>query len=370
MEKEQKTKVVFTGGHAATTAIAVVEEIIRRGKGWDVYWIGAETALEGKKVPTLESEAFPKLGVTHKSIKAGKLQVRFTFWTIPSLFKIPIGFFQAFGLLRKIKPEIILSFGGYAAFPVVVSGYLLGVPVILHEQTIVAGRANRFSSFFAKKIALARAQSQKFFPKSKCVLTGNPVLTQIGEVLPKKEKGNPFTIFITGGSRGSMAINNVVEVALRKLLLSNYLVHQTGLLDYPKFLRIKAALPKTLTANYEVYPRIDPMEIDNVYRQADMVIARAGANTVSEIIATARPSILIPIPWTYLDEQIKNAKYAKDLGIATVIEEKDFSDKTLLESIAKVSKDWNKMVSSIDKKNNPDILASQKLVDILEETLG
>jgi len=370
MEKEQKTRIVLTGGHAATTAIAVVEEIIRRGKGWDIYWIGADSSVEGKYVPTLESEVFPKLGVTHRSIKAGKLQVRFTFWTVPSLLKIPIGFFQALRLLNKIKPEIILSFGGYAAFPVVLSGFLLGIPVIIHEQTIVAGRANRASSFFAKKIALARGQSQKFFPKEKCVITGNPVLTQIAQVLPKNEKGTPTTIFITGGSRGSRTINNAVESVLRKLLLSNYLIHQTGQLDYAKFLKIKAALPKTLSANYEVYPRIDPMQIDNVYRQADMVIARAGANTVCEIIATARPSILIPISWTYLNEQNKNAKYARDLGIATIIDEKDFSGETLLASLEKVSRNWNKMVSSIEKIDNPDISASQKLVHILEETLG
>ena len=129
---------VFTGGHAATTAVAVVEEIKDEGKEWKLYWIGVKNAIEGKKVITLESEVLPRLGVKFIPITTGRLQRKFTFYTIPSLLKIPVGFVQSFYYLLKIKPKAVLSFGGFASFPVVFNSRLLGIPVIVHEQTSVA----------------------------------------------------------------------------------------------------------------------------------------------------------------------------------------------------------------------------------------
>ena len=370
MKKSEKIRIVFTGGHAATTAISVVEEILRRGLNWKIFWIGAEAGVEGQAVSTLESEALPSLGVSLYSIKAGRLQRKFSFWTIPSLLKIPLGFFQAFALLIKIKPKLVLSFGAYTAFPVVVSAYILGIPVVVHEQTVAAGRANRASGFFARKIALARKESQKFFPGAKCVVVGNPILSDIAKIRPKRSIGEPPTVFITCGSRGSQIINDAVDGTLERLLPAYRIIHQTGPIDYPNFLKRKGSLSGELSENYIVESRIDPLKIATVYTQADIVIARAGANTVSEIITTRRPSILIPIPWSYLDEQTKNAQAAQKLGIAKIVTQDSLTPASLLEAVGEVRRDWEKMAGSSLKKENPDTQASARLVKLLEAVLG
>ena len=371
MAKNEPVKIVLTGGHAATTAVAVVEELIRREQkpSWQIYWIGAKGAFEGKDIPTLESEIFPKLSVTFHPIVAGRIQRRFSLYTIPSLVKIPFGFIHAFYLLNKLKPKVVLSFGGFAAFPVVVAARVLGIPIIVHEQTTVAGRANRASGIFAKRIALAREESRKYFPGKKCILTGNPVLTQIAEISPKIKLGFPPVVFITGGSRGSQRVNDLIDGCLEGLLNKYFLIHQTGHMDFAKFIDRKNSLPDKLAGNYEVYDRIDPMNIDNIYREADMVIARAGANTVSEIIVARRPSILIPIPWTYLDEQTKNADYAAKFGIAKICKEGGLTSEKLFKAVEELKQNWQKIILSTQGKQSPDLHASSKLVDLVEETI-
>ena len=364
-QDKEKDKIVLTGGHAATTALATVEELIRRGS-WDIYWIGAKTAIGGKNIPTMESEIFPKIGIRSFRIISGRIQRKLTFWTLPLLMKIPFGFIHAIILLLKIKPKIILSFGGAASFPVVVIGYCLGIPVVIHEQTSAAGRANISSAKFAKIIALARESSKKYFPSKKCQVTGNPLLTQITEIKPKDKIGNPPTIFITGGSRGSQTINTFVLKVIEKLLKEYVVIHQTGYLDYEKIKKLKDSLPNDLKKRYEVYSVLDPMDIDGVYKRADIVVARAGANTVFEIVATKRPSVLIPIPWSYENEQMKNAEFAEKFGLATILEQGTLSGTILYEAIKNTEKDWKNIVESTEAKKSPDIGASQKLVKILE----
>ncbi len=370
MEKPEKIKIVLTGGHAGTTAISVVEEILRRKLGWKIFWIGAQGAVEGKKVATLESEVFPSLGVTLQPINAGRIQRKFSLYTIPSLFKIPLGFIQAFLLILRIKPKLVLSFGAFTAFPVVVSAYLLGIPVVVHEQTVAAGRANRASAPFAKKIALARKDSKRFFPRKKCVVVGNPILAEIAGIKPKTRLGDPPTVFITCGSRGSQIINEAVEKILERGLSAYRFIHQTGPLDYPKFLARKKALAESLSENYQVVSRIHPLKMAWVYKQADIVVARAGANTVSEIIATKRPSILIPIPWSYLDEQTKNAQEAERMGLARIVDQDALTPSTLLDALEKVRQNWERMVKISFNKKSPDALAAKSLVKLLEEILG
>jgi len=367
-----KIRILLTGGHAATTAIATLEELVRReGEkySYDIYWIGTKRAVEGKNVPTVESQVFPRLGVKHFSIISGRIQRKFTLWTIPSLARIPLGFIHALILLIKIRPQIILSFGGAASFPVVVIGKLFGAKVISHEQTTTVGRANRFSAYFVDKIALARAGSATYLPKEKCVVTGNPVMTQIAEIEKPKKLQFPPVIYITGGSRGSQSLNELIAASLIDLLNKYYLIHQTGYIDYQHFTKLRKRLPAKIQDKYEVYPVIDPLQVDGVFRRADIVISRSGANTVSDIIASKRPAILIPLPITYMDEQTKNAQYAEHLGIARVLTQEKATKATLLELVDETINNWSGMVSSAARFNNPDLSASSKLVDLLEEVL-
>lgn len=358
---------VFTGGHAATTAVAVVEEIKDEGKEWKLYWIGVKNAIEGKKVVTLESEVLPRLGVKFIPITTGRLQRKFTFYTIPSLLKIPVGFVQSFYYLLKIKPKAVLSFGGFASFPVVFNSRLLGIPVIVHEQTSVAGRANLASARFATKVAISRKESEKYFKGRDCVITGNPVMKEIKNIKKKLPGTGTPTIYITGGSRGSQSINNAVEVILRKLLSKYKIIHQTGGIDYHKFSDIKQRLPQVLRDNYDVFVRVNPLEVSKIYSMTDVIVSRAGANTVSEIMLIGLPSILIPLPISYLDEQTQNAKIAEKWGIATIVPQEKLTPEKLMNTIDKTISNIDVITSRVKNKKSPDYDASARLVKVIDE---
>lgn len=365
--KGKKNDIVLTGGHAATTAVAFIQEIKSVGLNWDLYWIGVKNAIEGKKVVTLESEVLPKLGVKFLPLITGRLQRRFTIWTVPSILKIPVGFFQAFYHLVKIKPSVVLSFGGFASFPVVVSAKLLGIPIVIHEQTSVAGRSNLLSAKFASVITISRKESEKLYPSEKCELTGNPVIKEITKVKPKYKIGNPPVIFVTGGSRGSQKINEALEVNLKKLLSKYKIIHQTGGLDYLKFSDIKQKLPQALRDNYEVFIRVNPLDVSGIYQECDLVVARAGANTVSEIMTIKRPAILIPLPISFMDEQMKNAEIAKNWGIAKIIPQDLLTPENLLKNIENTINDYSEIVTGVKDKESPDVGASKKLLLILKK---
>ena len=371
MKNKKNVKLVLTGGHAATTALSIVEEVIRReGRKycWDIYWIGTKKAIEGKNVHTLESEIFSKIGVKKYSIVAGRLQRKLSIWTLPSLLKMPLGFTQALAVLLRVKPDVILSFGGYAAFPVVVVGSLLRIPVILHDQTAGIGRANRLSLPFAKFVAVSRKGALSL--SKKAILIGNPVMTQITEISEKEKLSRPPVVFVLGGSRGSTALNKLIESVLKKLLIDFRLIHIVGPIDYSKFVKLRKGLPSKLKNNYEIYDRIDPMQIDGVYKRADIVVSRAGANTVSEIMATKRPAILIPLPISAPYDQSANAQNAKEFGIATVLDQSDLTPMVLLETIKSVLNSWKSVVGATKGKKTPDLKASKKLVDLVEDSIG
>lgn len=365
-------KVLLTGGHGVTTALSMVEEFAEKSdkkRTWEIYWVGAEKAFEGKDVPTLESKVFPKLGVIYYPIIAGKLQMRPTFWSLISLIKVPIGFFHAIVILTKVKPDVILSFGGFASFPVVVVGFLFGIPIVLHDQTAVYGRANKLSSFFATKIALARRESYEFFPREKSLVVGNPVMKKITKVIPKEKPGTPPTIYITGGSRGSRFVNNLIEEILKKLLRDFRVIHYTGHLDFAKFRKMRTSFTRALKENYEVYASIDPTKIDSVYKKADIIVSRAGANTVAEILFVKRPALLIPLPFAYKNEQKKNADIAQKFGIAKVLEQGQLTSSRLYKEITETLANWQEIVSSVKNKKSPDELAAAKLADLVQDVI-
>ena len=233
----KKHKILLTGGHAGTTALAVIEEIILQSKNHnhDIYWIGVKHAIEGKRTETLEHKLFSKLNVSYKTIRSGRFQRRWSIHTIPSLVKIPFGFLQAFYFVATIRPSVTISFGGFAALPVVFWSWVFQIPVIIHEQTVAAGLANKLSVPFARRILLARESSLEYFPKEKSVVVGNPVMALVREVVVKKKMGRQPVILITGGSRGSQRMNVVIDEVLETLLKKYKIIHLTGDLDYEHF---------------------------------------------------------------------------------------------------------------------------------------
>lgn len=363
----QENNIVLTGGHAATTAFAVIKSIKDKHPAWRIFWIGAKTAIEGKAVPTLESEIFSQEGVFLKPIFTGRIQRKFSVWTIPSLLKIPFGFIHALLLLAEIKPKAILSFGGFSSFPVTMVGSILGIPVVIHEQTAAVGRANRYAASFARKITLAREESRKYFPRGKCVVVGNPIRPEMEKIPAKEKLSSPPLIFVTGGSRGSMTINSLIDEVLEKVLAKYCLSHQTGELDFAKFKKRKEGLPENLGSRYRIFSSIPPGEMSKILTKADLVVGRAGANTVSEIVAAKKPAILIPIPFSYLDEQTKNARFAEDFGLARVLPQEEATGQKLLDAINDVSRTWGQIVFRVKDKTSPDIGAAARVVAILEE---
>jgi len=364
MDTKNDIKIVLTGGHAATPGIATVRELRKRnfGKELQIYWVGSKKSAEGSKISTLEYKIYPEIGVKFYPITAGKIQTKFTRHTIPSLLKIPVGFVQAFIALLKIKPKVVLSFGGYASFPVVFWAWVFRIPVFLHEQTVAAGRASMASSFFATWVAVSREESLKFFPKSKVTVTGNPVMPEIVKVEPKTTLGNPPTILIMGGSRGSQFINEEVANIADKLTQKYKLIHITGEANYLNYKNFESS-------RYEVLSMVDPRNIYKYYEKADIIISRAGASSVSEIMIVKRPAILIPLPRTFMDEQVKNAKYAEDFGIAKVMLEKEVNSVSLESIIDDTFENWKRITQKVKDKKSPDKSAAKNLVDLVSPYL-
>lgn len=363
-------RVVLTGGHAGATAYALAQALKKdTSNSWDLYWIGSKKAVEGSSFPTFEEKVLPSLGVKVFNITAGRIQRRFTRHTISSILKIPVGFVQAFGLVNKVKPKVVVSFGGFASFPVVVSAFIKRIPVIIHEQTIVYGRANKAASIFANKIALARQESLKYFDKAKCEIIGNPVSEEILGVMVKKTPSKNPTIFITGGSRGSENINEVIGLILPKLLTKYTIVHQVGEANLEKFQNVRDRLGE-LSKKYMVHGILEPKKWAEEINKSDIIISRSGANFISELLITKRPTILIPIPWTFMDEQTKNAKSARDFGIASILLQKDLTPDNLLDKINETFNNWENIVKRVKDKKSPDIGASGRLVALLKECIN
>lgn len=370
--KDLKNKKIFlTGGHAATTALSVVTEIQKRYKNNSprIFWVGPKYAMEGTSVPTLALEVLPKIGVEFIPIVAGRLLRKFNKWTFVSFVKFPIGFLHAFLILIIQRPDLILSFGGYAAFPVVVVGYFMGIDIVIHDETYHYNFTNRLTSFFAKQICVSRRSSLKFYDNKKTIITGNPILKSISNVSLKNRLGKNIYLYITGGSSGSKSINSAVAEVLVKILHNYFVIHQTGKLDFNKFKNIKKNLPSPLRKRYKLFDTVSPFKVHEIFEKSDIIISRAGANIVSEIILARRPAILIPLVIGKWSEQEFNARYAVEYGVARVIKQDDLSGAKLCEELTLLKKDWEEIIDNIKDKKSPDEYADKRLVDVLEKYL-
>ncbi len=333
-------KVFITGAHF-TPALAVIEALQKNDtdKKIDITYVGRKTTREGDPSPSAESQILPAMGVRFIPIVAGRIQRRFTRYTIPSLLKIPVGMIQAFYLMVKHHPDVVVSFGGYLAFPLVFSAWLLSIPVIVHEQTLVTGLANKVSSVFADKIAIS-FQDHPWSEKPNVFFTGNPLRKAIltPEKLPadlqlfvrNARTGNQKIILITGGNQGSHSINEAVDEALPELLKKYAVIHQTGdsaFKDYEKLTEKNNNIK-----NYIVYKFIGN-EFGSIVKEVDLVVTRAGINTLLELAFAQKPALIIPLPFVTGDEQTKNARFFEKLGMATVLLQSQLSAQHLKEKI-------------------------------------
>lgn len=332
---KEKIKIFILGGHFSP-ALAVIEEM-EKTKDFQIYFLGRIHPLEGDKSISAEYRVIKeKKNVTFLDINTGRLQRQFTPETLLSLLKIPFGFFQAIYYLVKYRPQIILSFGSYVSLPVSMIGFFLNIPVIIHEQTHQAGMANRITGLWAKRICLSYKDSQKYFLLKKTIITGLPLRPEIFQMTNpvwQKSIGKPL-LYITGGSLGSRIINSNILPILDKLLLHFYIIHQAGRANnYSDLDLLKKQINSfsQLKSKYYLTDYLKTAEIGWVLNKADIVISRAGANTVAELIALNKPSIIIPI--SYSEEQKANAFFAQEKISAIVLQEENLTPENIYQTV-------------------------------------
>ena len=326
-------KVVFTGGHHNS---ALVLARAMRQKGWQVYWFGHKHTMAGEKSVSLEFKEITKAGFPFIELKTGKFYKNLG----PlNLLKIGYGFFQALVQLIKIKPRLIFSFGGYLSVPVVLAGLLLRKDCFLQEQTARAGLANRFLGPLVKKIFLVWPSSKEFFPARKTEVVGLPLDPLFWK---KTEPSSLFredlpTILITGGKQGCQVINQAVEARLPELLKKVNLIHQSGGIlktgDYQRLEAERRGLKGDLRRRYLLKKSFYGQEMINMLKAADLVVGRSGAHMIYELLALAKPALLIPLPWAYQQEQLANARILEKAGSALILPQAKLSGAELSQKI-------------------------------------
>ena len=354
-------KIVIIGGHHVS---ALALAVYLRKKGHSIVWLGTRYPRWPEKVEGIEYKQVKKEGFDFIEIRAGKFHKNAFRWP-----RIPLGFYDSFISLKKIKPEAIVSFGGYLAVPVVLAGWSMRVPSFTHEQTRTAGLANKFLSRFVKKIFIAWPQSASFFPKNKTLYTGLPLRQQFKQVEKKKLFSNNLpTITIAGGKQGSHIINLSVEPILKTLLKEFNVIHQAGdMLDYKDYLsftELRNKLPADLKKRYLLKKFFEDKEWLSCLSSSDFCVCRAGAHTVYELAYLGKPAIFIPLPFSYADEQQKNAEFFSKNNAGELITQKKLNSKELLEKILAVKKSlslYKKNAENLKKRipgNAEDVILS------------
>lgn len=307
-----------TGGHVFP-ALAVAKNLQQRG--WDVSWLGTQAGLESKVIPAqnIEIDWLSVAGFRGKGIIAKLL----------TPFRLICACTQAFKVLRRRKPDVVLGMGGFVAGPGGAMAKLLGIPLVIHEQNRVPGTTNRLLSKIA--VAVLEAFPNSFKPEVKALCTGNPLRQELLQ-LPAKtawQGERDFRILVLGGSQGAQILNQILPNALAQLSGVTVL-HQTGV----TMLENVTQQYRELGVKAEIKAFIIDMQA--VYVWADMLICRAGAMTVSEVAAAGLPAIFVPLPQAIDDHQTANANVLIEAGAALMLRQKDLDINNLLEKIKQV----------------------------------
>lgn len=315
-----------TGGHVIP-GIAVAQEL--RSKGHQVCWIGTPTGIENQLVP---AQNIPFYSVNIKSLRGKGI---FRILLMP--FMLAKAILQARNILLKLKPDGVISMGGFVAGPGGIAAWLLGISLYVHEQNAIAGLTNRVLARFAKKVFIAFPNTQKLATTyaDKIIQTGNPIRAEIMAIAAPGMRtigSNPkLRILVLGGSLGAKAINEVVPQALALLPEGKKpeVWHQTGKahLEQAQQYYLKNKIEA------KVVPFIDDMA--KAYQFADIVICRAGALTISELAAAGIASILIPFPHAVDDHQTVNAQFLTQTGAAILVEQHSLTPQGLADLIFK-----------------------------------
>lgn len=320
-----KKLIIFTGGHY-NSALEVAKFL--KLKGYRVLWLGHKHNLSDSKSISAEYHEVKAAGISFIELTTGRF---FKKINLKQLLLIIYGFFQSLYYLLKYKPDLIYSSGGFMSVPVVISGFFLGIPSVTHEQTVVAGWANKAISPFVKKILLTYEDKTNQYPKNKSMVVGMPLSTQLlnsKNTIKRKEK----IIFITGGKQGSDIINKSVFPLIPKLAKEYFVVHQIGANKNNNPQIHAKELKSSLQKYSEKYVYADYFygkDQATYLRSADLIICRAGAHTIYEIVSLNKKAIIIPISWVSHQEQLLNAKYAQATIGSFILNESELSPSRL-----------------------------------------
>lgn len=315
-----------TGGHLFP-GIAIAEAFLKKDSGNEVLFVGTDRGLE-KRV--LKEMGYPLETLDIEGIK-GRSWKR----SMAAALKIPGSMMQAYKIISKYSPDIVIGVGGYASGPAVLTAHFMGIKTAIAEQNALPGVTNRILSKFVDKIFLSFQDRGQWFPEARSVVTGNPIRASFAAAPErlKKIEGKPFQILIFGGSQGAHAINMAVLAAaaeLEGLREQLKFVHQTGEKDVRE---IRDAYER-LNMNAEVQPFI--MDMAKAYQEADLLICRAGATSVAEITAMGKTAIFVPFPFAIHDHQTKNAEILVHAQAAIMIPEKELTGRLLADTIEKL----------------------------------
>jgi UDP-N-acetylglucosamine--N-acetylmuramyl-(pentapeptide) pyrophosphoryl-undecaprenol N-acetylglucosamine transferase len=317
-----------TGGHLFP-GIAIAQEFRHRNPATSIIFVSTGNPLE--------RTVLAKAGFELACITAAGIKGRGIWNQIKSMVKIPIGILESRRIIKKFEPDLAIGLGSYSAGPVIIGAWLQRIPTVVHEQNILPGITNRILSRFAKRIYTSFEQSASRLNPVKVRWTGNPVRRELLADADGRRIGNEdtasrdlFTILIIGGSQGAHRVNMAIIEALQHLKDTKnlYFIHQTGETDAPT---VEEAYRRN-EVRCMVQPFFDNMA--DLYRQADLLICRAGATTIAEITALGKAVIFIPFPYAADNHQVFNAGSLADEGAAEMIIEKDLDDKILSEKIA------------------------------------
>lgn len=316
--------IVFTGGGTAghvTPNLALMAKLNRLG--WEMQYIGSKDGIE--------KDIIGQEGIPFHHISSGKLRRYFDLKNFKDPFKVALGVGQAYRLLRKIRPRVVFSKGGFVSVPVIVASWLCRIPVIIHESDFTPGLANKISMPFASKICVTFPETLGFIHNGKAVCTGLPIRERIyegqalrGLTLCEFHKQKPV-LFIMGGSLGAQAINRTVREALDSLLNRFQIVHICG----------KDNIDTSLAGRrgYKQFEYVNE-ELPDLMAMADIVISRAGSTSIFEFLALRKPMLLIPLSrQASRGDQIVNAESFHKAGFARVLFEEELSPQKLLSEI-------------------------------------
>jgi UDP-N-acetylglucosamine--N-acetylmuramyl-(pentapeptide) pyrophosphoryl-undecaprenol N-acetylglucosamine transferase len=356
----KKPCIIFTGGGSGGHVMPAITLIENLRDKYNIFYIGSSDGIE----KTLISQR----NIPYKAIPTGKLRRYVSFKNFTDIFRIFAGIIYAFFYLLSFpKNTLVFSTGGFVAVPVVIAAFFQRKKIFIHEQTSRAGLANKISSFFAKKVFITFEDSKKYFPARKTVFSGYPVKKECLDNIIRTEqiKGiylkSPYKpiLFITGGGNGSSLLNNMVKNNLNELKKDFIVFHQAGKQFYNDFVSLE-------DNEYKVFSFIDNQIID-IFKSSQVIITRAGAGTVCELMALGKRAIFVPLKIAQKNEQYHNAMLSRNLSGSYVIEEDDFKKQNILALISD-------FINDKTKKNpfemNLTIKGTQKIIKEITEILS